>query len=148
MTTTYQINVDGEPVATMTANFAEAEPVFAAYIDGIIWGIGNSEESAIADGTDWLSRNGDIEDAQYLKADQCDQDLADAVTNRGGQVQWEWAQHPGHRHMQLRGQKYEIIGGDYGPERVVFDSMESAEESLAHLQSEFPDADWSISIAQ
>ncbi len=24
MTTTYQINVDGEPVATMTANFAEA----------------------------------------------------------------------------------------------------------------------------
>ncbi len=81
---------------------AESEPVFAAYIDGIIWGIGNSEEHAIADGTDWLSRNGDIEDAQYLKADECDQDLADAVTNRGGQVRWEWAQHPGHRHMQLR----------------------------------------------
>ena len=44
-------------------------------------------------------------------------------------------------------EQYEIIGGDYGPARVVFDSMESAEESLAHLQSEFPAADWSIVVA-
>jgi hypothetical protein len=50
--------------------------------------------------------------------------------------------------MTMTTAKYEIIGGDYGPERVVFDSFESASESLAHLQSEFPDVDWSIVVAR
>jgi len=50
--------------------------------------------------------------------------------------------------MQLQDQKYEIVGGNYGPDRIVFDTMESAQEAIEHLQSEFPDADWSISIAQ
>ena len=40
--------------------------------------------------------------------------------------------------------QYEIVGGEYGPERIVFDTMAEAEVSLSHLQDEYPDVDWVI----
>lgn len=74
---------------------------FAAHMDGVIWGIGPTEEAAIADGTDWMSRNGDVDDAQFLKADECTADLAAKVGQCGGQIKWEWSQYGGCRLMQI-----------------------------------------------
>ena len=39
---------------------------------------------------------------------------------------------------------YEIIPDTYGPQRIVFANRSEAEKSLAHLQSEYPDTDWTI----
>lgn len=45
------------------------------------------------------------------------------------------------------GVSYEIVGGDYGPERVLFANLAEAEASVAHLCDEFPDTDWDIIYA-
>jgi hypothetical protein len=79
---------------------------FAAYdSEKVIWGTGETEEAAMLDARHWLGLNHEdgSEVLGTLTVDQCTDDLANSVKNRGGQISWEWSGTL-NRYMQLSGE--------------------------------------------
>ena len=61
--------------------------------DNVIWGTGNSAESAMLDARHWLGLN--HEDASdvlgAMSAEPCTNQLAESAQANGGYVRWEWS---------------------------------------------------------
>jgi hypothetical protein len=72
-----------------------AEATMFAVIDSenVIWGTGNSEDSAMLDACHWLGLN--HEDGSNvlgaMSAEPCTNELAESVQANGGHVRWEWS---------------------------------------------------------
>ncbi len=72
--------------------------------DGVIWGCGQTPESALADAKDWHDRNGDgdeslAEFAGRLATEPATRELAETVISYGGRVAWTWGSTPDDRVM-------------------------------------------------
>ncbi len=68
----------------------------------VIWGWGETPESALADARDWNDRNGDESWAELvgrLETDPATRELVETVKAYGGQVAWAWGGTPDDRMM-------------------------------------------------
>lgn len=61
--------------------------------ENVIWGTGDSEESAMLDARHWLGLNHEdgSEVMNTLVVEPCTQELVDAVKAVDGKIGWEWS---------------------------------------------------------